>query len=445
MSLFGTDGVRGLVGSEPITPQTVMKLGWAAGCVLCSKGVGNKVLIGKDTRISGYMMESALEAGFSAAGVNVSLLGPMPTPGIAYLTRTARASAGVVISASHNPFHDNGVKIFSSEGTKLDDPLVADIDQKMLESMSCVKSAELGRAERFSDAQGRYIEFCKSTFPSNLDLSGIKLVADCANGAGYEVAPRVFEELGADLLTIANEPDGFNINADCGSTHLNALREAVIESNGQIGVALDGDGDRVLLIDENGDVVDGDRILYLLATYRKQQDTLGGGVAGTLMTNLGLEQALARLEIPFVRTNVGDRFVHEVLVNHDWLLGGENSGHIICLDKNTTGDGIVAALQVLEVMLETQKPLSELVADMTLFPQVMVNVRVEGADAKKLVASKGVVEAAKAAEKELGADGRIVLRPSGTEPLIRVMIEGNDHHQVDRLTNQIADQVKAAM
>ena len=445
MSLFGTDGVRGLVGSEPITPQTVMKLGWAAGCVLSREGVSNKVLIGKDTRISGYMLESALEAGFSAAGVNVSLLGPMPTPGIAYLTRTARASAGVVISASHNPFHDNGVKIFSSEGTKLDDQLVANIDRKMAEPMSCVESAQIGRAERFTDAQGRYIEFCKSTFPAHLDLSGINLVADCANGAGYEVAPRVLEELGANLETIANEPDGFNINADCGSTHLERLQQAVVKNGAQIGIALDGDGDRVLLIDEKGDVVDGDRILFLLATHRKLNDTLGGGVAGTLMTNLGLEQALARMDIPFVRTKVGARYVHEALVNHGWLLGGENSGHIICLDKNTTGDGIIAALQVLEVMLSTQKPLSELVADMFLFPQVMVNVRVEGADAKALVTADGVVAAVKDAEEELGADGRIVLRPSGTEPLIRVMIEGNDHHQVDRLTNQIADQVRAAI
>jgi len=445
MSLFGTDGVRGLVGSEPITPHTMMKLGWAAGCVLAREGVSNKVLVGKDTRISGYMMESALEAGFAAAGVNVSLLGPMPTPGIAYLTRTARASAGVVISASHNPFHDNGVKIFSSEGTKLDDALILSIDQKMQEQMVCVESDQIGRAERFTDAQGRYIELCKSTFPDHLNLSSLKVVIDCANGAGYEVAPRVFSELGADLTTIANEPDGFNINAECGSTYLDGLIEQVKAQNAQIGIALDGDGDRVLMVDETGNVVDGDRILFLLAEHRHRLGTLGGGVAGTLMTNLGLEQALGQRDIPFVRTNVGDRYVHEALVSNDWLLGGENSGHIICLDKNSTGDGIIAALQVLEVMLETEKSLSTLVAPMPLFPQVMVNVNVEGADAKALVAAPAVVAAVDQAEKELGRNGRIVLRPSGTEPLVRVMIEGNDHDQVNRLTNEIADEVRAAI
>ncbi len=443
-SMFGTDGVRGRVGQEPISPQTVMKLGWAAGSVFAKKGKGDKVLIGKDTRISGYLLESALEAGFSAAGVDISLLGPMPTPGIAYLTRTARACAGVVISASHNPYYDNGIKIFSPEGTKLDDRLVALIDQKMGENMTCVDSSELGRAERFSEAHGRYIEYCKSTFPTNLDLSGVKVVVDCANGAGYEVAPRVLMELGADLTVIANHPDGFNINQECGSTHLRSLCDKVLETGASIGIALDGDGDRVLLVDENGNQVDGDQILYVLANHRHRQGHLSGGVAGTLMTNLGLEHALSQLSIPFVRTKVGDRYVHEALMENNWILGGESSGHIICLDKATTGDGIVAALEVLQVMLEQDQPLSLLVRDMQIYPQTMINVEVDGADARALVTHPEVKNAVSAAERELGSDGRVVLRPSGTEPLVRVMIEGSNSSQVERLTGQIADQVVQA-
>jgi len=443
-SMFGTDGVRGRVGREPISPQTMMKLGWAAGSVFSQKGKGDKVLIGKDTRISGYLLESALEAGFSAAGVDISLLGPMPTPGIAYLTRTARACAGVVISASHNPYYDNGIKIFSPEGTKLDDRLVALIDQKMGETMTCVDSSELGRAERFSEAHGRYIEYCKTTFPANLDLSGIKVVVDCANGAGYEVAPRVFAELGADLTVIANHPDGFNINQECGSTHLHTLSAKVLETGASVGIALDGDGDRVLLVDEKGSQVDGDQILYVLANHRHRLGQLSGGVAGTLMTNLGLEQALAQLSIPFVRTKVGDRYVHEALTENNWILGGESSGHIICLDKATTGDGIVAALEVLQVMLEQDQSLSTLVKDMQLFPQTMINIEVDGANARTLVDHPEVRNAVSAAEQELGTAGRVVLRPSGTEPLVRVMIEGNDSSQVERLTAQIADQVVQA-
>ncbi len=443
-SLFGTDGVRGRVGREPISPQTVMKLGWAAGCVFAQAGKGDKVLIGKDTRISGYLLESALEAGFSAAGVDVSLLGPMPTPGIAYLTRTARACAGVVVSASHNPFYDNGIKIFSPEGTKLDDRLVALIDKKMREPMVCVDSSALGRAERFSEAHGRYIEYCKGTFPGQLELSGIKVVLDCANGAGYEVAPRVLAELGAELTVIANHPDGFNINQDCGSTHMQTLAAKVVESGANIGIALDGDGDRVLMIDEKGDQVDGDQILYVLANHRHRQGRLSGGVVGTLMTNLGLERALEQLSIPFVRTKVGDRFVHEALTQNDWILGGEASGHIICLDKATTGDGVVAALEVLQVMLERNQPLSALVEGMEIYPQVMINVDVEGADARTLLEHPQVQSAVVAAENELGKSGRVVLRPSGTEPLVRVMIEGNDSAQVERLTGQIANQVSQA-
>ncbi len=442
-SLFGTDGVRGRVGREPITPQTVMKLGWAAGCVFARAGNGDKVLIGKDTRISGYLLESSLEAGFSAAGVNISLLGPMPTPGIAYLTRTARACAGIVISASHNPFHDNGIKIFSPQGTKLDDDLVAQIDRKMSEPMTCVDSSQLGRAERFSDAHGRYIEYCKGTFPAQLSLSGLRIVIDCANGAGYEVAPRVLDELGAEVIAIANEPDGFNINEGCGSTHMQKLAATVIESGASIGIALDGDGDRVLLVDEKGNTVDGDQIIYLMAKFRQANDSLGGGVAGTLMMNLGLEQILASMSIPFVRTKVGDRYVHEALNNNGWILGGEASGHIICLDKGTTGDGIVASLEVLQIMLDSEQPLSELVTGMQIYPQVMINVDVDGANASKLVQHSEVLDAVAQAESELGSSGRIVLRPSGTEPLIRVMIEGSDSAQVEKFTRKIAATVQS--
>ena len=443
-SLFGTDGVRGRVGLEPITPQTVMKLGWAAGRVLAGAGKGNKVLVGKDTRISGYLLESALEAGFSAAGVDISLLGPMPTPGIAYLTRTARACAGVVISASHNPYHDNGIKIFSAEGTKLDDALVAAIDRTMQGEMTCVESSRLGRAERFSDAQGRYIEFCKNTFPRSLSLPGLKVVIDCANGAGYEVAPRVLAELGVDVVAIGNRPDGYNINHDCGSTSLDGLRARVLEERAALGIALDGDADRVLLVDESGQGVDGDQILYLLAGHRQALGNLGGGVVGTVMTNLGLQQALMQREIPFCRTGVGDRFVHEALVERGWLLGGETSGHIICLDKGTTGDGIVAALEVMQVMLETGEPLSALVAGMEVFPQETINVHADGANAGALVESVRVRAAVETAETELGTRGRVVLRPSGTEPLVRVMIEGEDVGTVDRLARMVAAAVDDA-
>ncbi len=347
-SLFGTDGVRGRVGSEPITPDTVLKLGWAAGSVFAEAGLsGDKVLIGKDTRVSGYMMESALEAGFSAAGINVSLLGPMPTPGIAYLTRTARACAGVVISASHNPYYDNGIKIFSSDGAKLQDELVEKIDAKMSESMTCVPSEQLGKAERFSDAPGRYIEYCKNTIDGALNLSGLKVVLDCANGAGYDIAPHVLTELGADVTPIANQPDGFNINRECGSTHLSLLKQHVMESGADIGIALDGDADRVLLVDSKGEEVDGDSILFVLANQRKRDGRLSGGVVGTVMSNLGLELALKDMSIPFLRSKVGDRYVHGILKEKNWVLGGEASGHIICLDKGTTGDGIVAALEVM--------------------------------------------------------------------------------------------------
>ncbi len=441
-SLFGTDGVRGRVGKEPITPETVLKLGWAAGRVFSKTGNGDTVLIGKDTRVSGYMLESALEAGFSAAGVNISLLGPMPSPGIAYLTRTARACAGVVISASHNPFHDNGIKIFSPEGAKLQDSVVKEIDEMMNQPLRCVSSADLGKAKRFPDAYGRYIEHCKSTFGETRSLSGLKVVVDCANGAAYNVAPKVFAELNADVSTIANQPDGFNINDHCGSTDLNALKKKVKKVGADIGIALDGDADRVLIIDHQGNEINGDQILYLLANYRKSTNRLTGGVVGTLMTNLGLELALKKMSIPFLRTRVGDRYVHEALMENNWNLGGEASGHIICLDKTTTGDGIVAALEVLEVMLETGRTVKELVEGMKIYPQHMINVPIGDSNGMQLASHKQVLEAVADAEGALGQIGRVVLRPSGTEPVFRVMIEGENTDQVQTLTRKIAATVE---
>ncbi len=449
-SLFGTDGVRGRVGEEPITPQTVMKLGWAAGSVFATAGSGDKVLIGKDTRVSGYLLESALEAGFSAAGVNVCFLGPLPTPGIAYLTRTARACAGVAISASHNPYYDNGIKFFSSKGAKIQDELTARIDRKMAEPMTCVDSSQLGKAERLNDAQGRYIEFCKGTLPSTRTLAGLKIVVDCANGAAYNVAPHVFTEMGAEVIVIGNQPDGFNINRDCGSTHLDTLIAKVLSESADIGIALDGDADRVLLVDANGARVDGDQILYLLAKRRQRRRLLGdgtdgGGVVGTVMTNFGLELAFKKLKIPFVRARVGDRYVHEVLTKNRWLLGGEASGHILCLDKSATGDGILAALEVLDTMLKNQHSLHELVKDLNIYPQWMINVSVGKANRAGLVCHKNVVAAVQQAQSELGENGRVVLRPSGTEPVVRVMIEGEDRKRVKILAQQIADGVKSAV
>ncbi len=441
-SLFGTDGVRGRVGEEPITPHTVMKLGWAAGRVFSEAGAGDTVLIGKDTRVSGYLLESALEAGFSAAGVNISLLGPMPTPGIAYLTRTARACAGVVISASHNPYHDNGIKIFSPEGTKLQDKLVSEIDAMMQQPLQCVSSDQLGKAKRFPDAYGRYIEHCKSTFGETRSLSSIKVVIDCANGAAYNVAPKVLGELGADVTSIGVKPDGFNINNKCGSTDLKALKKKVLKTGADIGIALDGDADRVLLVDEKGNEINGDQILYVLASHRKLNNKLQGGVVGTLMSNLGLELALERLSIPFERARVGDRHVHEMLTKNQWIIGGEASGHIICLDKTSTGDGIVAALQILDVMQETEKPLSQLVLGMDIYPQHMINVPVGSADTKLLANQKLVQEAVRDAENLLGKNGRVVLRPSGTEPVFRVMIEGEDQTQVFSLTKKISSLIE---
>jgi len=440
---FGTDGVRGKVGDDPITPETILKLGWAAGRVL-GKGASDhaKILIGKDTRISGYLLESLLEAGLSAAGVDINLLGPMPTPAIAYLTRTARARAGIVISASHNPYDDNGIKFFSSEGTKLPDEVELAIEEMMQKPLTTAKPAELGKARRYDDAGGRYIEFCKSTFPHRLGLSHLTIVVDCANGAAYNIAPHVFTELGANVIPIANEPDGFNINHECGSTQPELLRKTVLEKNADLGLALDGDGDRVIMVDNNGNLIDGDQMLYVIAHERQRSGRLRGGVVGTLMSNLGLEHACGSLNIPFRRAAVGDRHVLVMLHDQGWDLGGETSGHIICLDRSTTGDGIIAALQVLLALIGAGKTLAEISAGMEIYPQNMINVRM-----KRRFDVKGSVfvqQAVKQVEKELGNEGRVVLRASGTEPVIRVMVEGRDAEQVARLSRHLADTVQRA-
>ncbi|MDY0147422.1 MAG: phosphoglucosamine mutase [Halothiobacillus sp.] len=438
MKVFGTDGVRGAVGQWPMTPEFVLKLGWAAGMVLGQEG-RRRVLIGKDTRISGYMFESALEAGFSAAGVDVRLLGPMPTPAIAYLTRTLRGSAGVVISASHNPFQDNGVKFFSSQGEKLPDVIEAEIERMLDEPMTVARSDMLGKAQRIDDAPGRYIEFCKSSIETGLSLSNLRIVVDCANGAGYQVAPRVFTELGAEVISIGSEPDGLNINAGVGSTDPAALQRAVSEFRADLGVALDGDGDRVLLVDAEGQVLDGDQLLYIIAADRVRRSGYSGGVVGTLMSNLGLELAIKELGLPFVRANVGDRYVHETLKRNDWLLGGESSGHILCLDRHTTGDGIVAALQVLSAMKARGQSLRALAENMAIFPQTLINVR---AEQKCDLSQPRILSAVQAVEKVLGDDGRVLLRASGTEPLIRVMVEGKRADLVEKQAKKLAQEVK---
>ena len=440
---FGTDGIRGCMGEEPITPETVLKLGWAAGRVL-GKGATDhaKILIGKDTRVSGYLLESALEAGLSAAGVDIRLLGPMPTPAIAYLTRTARARAGVVISASHNPYQDNGIKFFSSDGSKLPDEVELAIEQAMSEPLRTVAPGNLGKVKRYEDAGGRYIEFCKSTFPHRLTLEGLRIVVDCANGAAYHVAPLVFSELGADVIAIANEPDGFNINKDCGSTHPALLQRTVLEQRADLGIALDGDGDRVVMVDGQGNVVDGDQILYVAAMARLASGRLRGGVVGTLMTNLGLEHALMQCNIPFRRAQVGDRYVMSMLHQDGWELGGETSGHIICLDKSTTGDGIVAALEVLAVVVQSGKSLAELKSGMQVYPQTMINVRMK--QRFDINSSKEVMRALGDVEKQLACNGRVVLRASGTEPVVRVMVEGSDARLVERLSQELADTVRRA-
>lgn len=440
---FGTDGIRGQVGKPPITPEFVLKLGWAAGRVLGGdSGSKNKILIGKDTRVSGYLLESALEAGLSAAGVDIRLLGPMPTPAIAYLTRTARARAGIVISASHNPFDDNGIKFFSSDGTKLADDIELAIEAAMDEPIATVAADKLGKAKRYVDAPGRYVEFCKSTFPTNLSLEGLTIVVDCANGAAYQVAPLVFSELGANVIPIATDPDGFNINANCGTTHPKQLQKTVVEYQADLGIALDGDGDRVIMVDRKGQIVDGDQLLYVIAMQRHQQKDLSGGVVGTLMTNLGLEQACAEHNIPFERAAVGDRYVMSLMKDKGWDIGGESSGHIICLNKTTTGDGIISALQVLAAVVDSGKSLSELKQGMRRYPQVMVNVRTT--DSFDVDNSAQVQDAINEVEGVLADRGRVLLRASGTEPVIRVMVEGDDATEVARLSQQLVDTVRAA-
>ncbi|WP_428448597.1 phosphoglucosamine mutase [Photobacterium nomapromontoriensis] len=436
---FGTDGIRGLVGEGAITPEFVLKLGWAAGRVLSQQGT-KKVLIGKDTRISGYMLESALEAGLAAAGLQAAFTGPMPTPAVAYLTRTFRAEAGIVISASHNPYYDNGIKFFSAEGTKLPDEVELAIEEEMAKPLTCVESAMLGKAYRINDAAGRYIEFCKGTFPSQMDLTGYKIVVDCAHGATYHIAPNVFKELGAEVVTIGCEPNGVNINDKVGATDVAALQAKVLEEKADFGVALDGDGDRIIMVDEEGNKVDGDQIAYIIARDALRRGELKGGVVGTLMTNLGMENALKNLGIPFVRAKVGDRYVMEELQKHNWLIGAENSGHVILLDKVTTGDGIVAALQVMSSIVGSKMTLKELADGMTMYPQVLENIRFSG-DSNPLE-SNAVLAAQAEVETKLGEKGRVLLRKSGTEPLIRVMVEGEDSKLVQESALYIAQAVK---
>ncbi len=442
---FGTDGIRGRVGAGSITPEFMLKLGWAAGRYFarqCDSGRG-KIIIGKDTRISGYMFESALEAGLVAAGVDVALIGPMPTPAIAYLTRTFHAQAGIVISASHNPYHDNGIKFFSAEGTKLPDEVELEIEKQIDVPMTTVDSSHLGKVVRINDAAGRYIEFCKSTVPSSFNLRGVKLVVDCAHGANYHVAPSVFDELGADVVAIGAHPNGLNINDYVGSTSPNKLIESVRREKADLGIAFDGDGDRVLFVDHAGELVDGDELLYVIA--RDQQRTEGSckGVVGTLMSNLGFELALKELDIPFARAKVGDRYVKELMQEKGWILGGESSGHIICADVTTTGDGVVSALKVLFSIRASGSTLHELRKHMSRFPQQMINVRV--AQQQNIADNEAVNRAVKEAETQLAGRGRVLLRPSGTEPVIRVMVEGEDKTLVDELTQELARVVESQM
>lgn len=441
---FGTDGIRGRVGTPPITPDFMLKLGWAAGAVFAKKIKGsarNKILIGKDTRISGYMFEAALEAGVTAAGVDINLLGPMPTPAIAYLTRTLRAQAGIVISASHNPFEDNGIKFFSGEGTKLSDEIEFAIEEQLGQELSTVAPALLGKATRITDAAGRYIEFCKSTVGSSLKFNGLKIVVDCAHGSTYHIAPSVFEELGARVKAIGVSPDGMNINAQSGSTSPQKLVEAVLAEKADIGIAFDGDGDRVIMVDHLGNIVDGDEILYVIARERRRQNIDFGGVVGTAMSNLGLELALDALDVPFVRTAVGDRYVLQEMQQRGWDLGGESSGHIICLDVTTTGDGIVSALQALAAIVNCDQPLTELRRKMHKLPQSMVNVKIiNGLDIKGNTRIRSAVDDI---ERRLGKSGRVLLRPSGTEPVVRVMVEGEDNDVVVAYARELADLVAA--
>ncbi|MDA0822140.1 MAG: phosphoglucosamine mutase [Proteobacteria bacterium] len=441
---FGTDGIRGTVGQAPITPDFVMKLGWAAGRIF-TRGASarRKVLIGKDTRVSGYMFESALEAGLAAAGVDSHLLGPMPTPGIAYLTRTFNANAGIVISASHNGFEDNGIKFFCGKGSKLPDEVELEIEKELEMPMQSVTSRELGKAHRVTDAAGRYIEFCKSTFSSDLNLRGLKIVVDCAHGATYHIAPAVMAELGADVVPLGNHPDGFNINEGFGATAPEALQRAVLAEGADLGIALDGDGDRLIMVDGDGVVVDGDEITFIIARQRYQRGLMRGAVVGTHMSNLGFERAVQTLGLEFKRVNVGDRYILQMLQANNWVLGGETSGHIICLDLTSTGDGIISALQVLEAVVRSGNTLSVLKSGMSKFPQRLINVRM--AERQDVTSISEIREAVTAAEHCLGNTGRVLLRPSGTEPLIRVMVEGQDRALVDELAESLAATVQEAV
>ena len=441
---FGTDGVRGRVGEHPITPDFMLKLGRAAGVVL-AQGDQRAVVIGKDTRISGYMFESALEAGLSAAGANVLLLGPMPTPAVAYLTRTLYACAGIVISASHNPYYDNGIKFFSADGEKFPDAVEEAIEEELDKPFQTVDSAQMGKAARVDDAVGRYVEFCKGTIPFGTVLSGLRIVLDCANGSTYRVAPAVLRELGANVYEMGNQPDGLNINDNCGSTYPQAMCEAVRQRQADLGIALDGDGDRAILADSNGEIVDGDEMLFIIANARRDEGTLDGGVVGTVMSNFGLEQALERRGISFLRTPVGDRHIHRALVKNGWKLGGEASGHILCLDRTSTGDGIVSALQVLEVMIRSGQPLHELKSGMSKFPQTMINVPVSAEGQARMENSSRIRQAVRDIEQQMNGQGRVILRPSGTEPLIRVTLEGQDAGDVQRLAEELAETVRQAL
>ena len=440
MSYFGTDGIRGKFGQMPITPEFALKLGFAAGKVLKRNSPKNKpiVVLGKDTRLSGYILEAALQAGLNAAGVYVHLLGPLPTPAIAHLTRALHAHAGIVISASHNPYFDNGIKFFSGEGKKLPDALQNEINQELEKDLVIDDTANLGKSVRVKDANGRYIEFCKSTFPYYFDLSNLKIVVDCANGAAYSVGPSVFRELGAKVIPLFNEPDGLNINENCGSTHPEFLQKAVVDHQADLGIAFDGDADRVVMVDKNGQLVDGDHILYILATQAKNKPA---GIVGTVMSNMALELALQKADVGFVRAKVGDRYVLQALEENGWVTGGEPSGHILTLDKSTTGDAIIAALQVLTVMVEQEKALHELVADFELFPQVLINVRLQHMIDPYAVPA--LVAEFEKAEQQLTGRGRILIRKSGTEPVIRVMVEGDQLEEVEALANHLAEAVRA--
>jgi phosphoglucosamine mutase len=442
-SYFGTDGIRGRVGEYPITPDFVLKLGWAAGRVFSLDRYPSHVLIGKDTRISGYMFESALEAGLAAAGINTQLLGPMPTPAIAYLTRTFRAQAGIVISASHNPHYDNGIKFFGPDGMKLPDEVELQIEEQMDKPMTTVESSKIGKASRIADAVGRYIEFCKSTIPSRLEFSGFKIVVDCAHGSTYHIAPHVFEEVGATVVAIGVKPDGLNINDGVGATKPETLSRTVLEEQADFGIALDGDGDRLIMVDHKGEVVDGDELVYIIAKSRLESGGLRGPIVGTLMSNLGLEHALEALGLEFRRAAVGDRYVMEMMLQHDSVLGGESSGHIICRDRITTGDGIVSALQVMAAMLSAGKSLNELKSGMVKYPQCLVNVKVR--EKINLDELEPVQKLKNEVQRELGSKGRVLLRSSGTEPLIRIMVEGQDAHVVRATADRLASAVSSVL